>query len=40
MGYYEIDLHGLTWQESLARFMEAYKDAKFDGDGKPVRRAK
>ena len=34
MEYYEIDLHGLTWQESLTRFMEAYNDA-FDSAGKP-----
>ncbi len=34
MGHYEIDLHGLTWQESLTRFMEVYNDA-FDSTGKP-----
>ena len=34
MGHCEIDLHGLTWKESLARFIEAYNGA-FDCTGKP-----
>ena len=34
MGHYEIDLHGLTWQESLTMFIEAYNDA-FDSAVKP-----
>ena len=33
MGYREIDLHGLTWKESLTRFIEAYNGA-FDSAGK------
>ena len=35
MGYCEIDLHGLTWQESLRSFIEVYNDA-FDGTGRPT----
>ena len=34
MEHYEIDLHGLTWEESFTRFIEAYNDA-FDSAGKP-----
>lgn len=35
MGHYEIDLHGLTWKESLRTFIEAYNDA-FDSAGNPT----
>ena len=35
MGHYEIDLHGLTWKESLRTFIEAYNDA-FDNAGEPI----
>ena len=35
MQYYEIDLHGLTWQESLEGFIAAY-NGTFDSTGNPT----
>ena len=32
---YEIDLHGLTWEESLEEFVEAYNGV-FDSAGNPT----
>ena len=35
MGYFNIDLHGLTWEDSLRTLMEEYEDA-FDSVGNPT----